>query len=277
MSFFYAIRNGYKPGIYKDWTSAKRQVDGFPGAIYKKFKNLEDAKYFFETGKNPEKSGIIKIRPDGSLSVQTKDKKKEKEIPSKSPPKREQKEKEKLKSKEPKETKEPKVFEVWTDGSCLGNGKKEPKGGIGIYFGEDDHRNTSKVLSGTGCEVPSNQKAELKAIIVSMDILLKTPDPEKKVVIYTDSAYSINVVVKWAHKWKENGFKTVSGEPVKNQELIKKLVNNHSKMQNNFKSIELKHIKAHTSAPLNKNSVAYKLWYGNEQADKLAKKAALKE
>ena len=43
---FYAVRVGRTPGIYNTWDDCKANVHGFPGAIYKSFKNLEDAKTF---------------------------------------------------------------------------------------------------------------------------------------------------------------------------------------------------------------------------------------
>ncbi|KAJ1912228.1 hypothetical protein H4219_005678 [Mycoemilia scoparia] len=43
---FYAVRQGRIPGIYSTWEECKSQVDGFPGARYKKFKTHEEASQF---------------------------------------------------------------------------------------------------------------------------------------------------------------------------------------------------------------------------------------
>jgi len=40
---FYVVWRGRKPGVYGTWDEAKAQVEGFPGALYRKFKTLEDA------------------------------------------------------------------------------------------------------------------------------------------------------------------------------------------------------------------------------------------
>jgi ribonuclease HI len=48
---YYAVRKGRVPGIYKTWKEAEEQVKGFPGAEYKSFERLEDAKAYME-GKN---------------------------------------------------------------------------------------------------------------------------------------------------------------------------------------------------------------------------------
>jgi ribonuclease HI len=40
---FYVVWRGRNPGVYNTWDEAKAQVEGFPGALYRKFKTLEDA------------------------------------------------------------------------------------------------------------------------------------------------------------------------------------------------------------------------------------------
>ncbi len=43
---FYAVKKGKTPGIYTDWDSCKAAVDGYPGAEYKGFPTLMQAKEF---------------------------------------------------------------------------------------------------------------------------------------------------------------------------------------------------------------------------------------
>ena len=40
---FYAVKSGYTPGVYDTWEECKKQVSGYPGAIYKGFSTLEEA------------------------------------------------------------------------------------------------------------------------------------------------------------------------------------------------------------------------------------------
>ncbi|MCP3926421.1 MAG: ribonuclease HI [Desulfobacterales bacterium] len=40
---FYAVKSGYNPGVYTSWESAKKEVDGFKGALYKSFSKKEEA------------------------------------------------------------------------------------------------------------------------------------------------------------------------------------------------------------------------------------------
>ena len=43
---YYAVARGRNPGVYKDWGDAERQVNGFSGALHKKFKSLREARTF---------------------------------------------------------------------------------------------------------------------------------------------------------------------------------------------------------------------------------------
>ena len=49
MPKLYAVRKGFKPGVYRSWKECERQVKGFSGAVYKSFKTLAEAKTFLET------------------------------------------------------------------------------------------------------------------------------------------------------------------------------------------------------------------------------------
>ena len=46
---YYAVAVGKKPGIYTKWDECKAMVHGFPGAVYKSFKTLEEAETFLES------------------------------------------------------------------------------------------------------------------------------------------------------------------------------------------------------------------------------------
>lgn len=79
---FYAVRKGKVPGIYMSWDACKRMVDGYPGAVYKSFKNRSEAEAFVMGGSSitpkPENSAK-EISPaadyafvDGSFNIATK-------------------------------------------------------------------------------------------------------------------------------------------------------------------------------------------------------------
>ena len=43
---FYAVKEGFIPGIYLDWIDCKIQVDGFSGAVYRSFTNIDEMERF---------------------------------------------------------------------------------------------------------------------------------------------------------------------------------------------------------------------------------------
>lgn len=61
---FYAVKKGFKPGIYTTWEECKKQTNGYSNAIFKKFKTEQEAKDFInqKTPKsNSSKKTIKKI------------------------------------------------------------------------------------------------------------------------------------------------------------------------------------------------------------------------
>lgn len=47
---YYAVKIGKTPGIYMTWDECREMTHGYPGAIYKSFKTLEEAKQFMDDG-----------------------------------------------------------------------------------------------------------------------------------------------------------------------------------------------------------------------------------
>lgn len=151
-------------------------------------------------------------------------------------------------------------LQIFTDGSCFKNNRKNVKrtGGIGIFFGQNDPRNVSQKLD---YHTITNNTAELIACIKAINIGVKT---NKNIIIYSDSNYVINSITKWANKWSKNNWNKSDGSPIKNKELIQELHSLYKKY-----NIEMKHVRAHKKAP-KKDSEKYYFWYGNNQADLLA-------
>jgi ribonuclease H-related protein len=59
---YYVVKNGKRPGIYNEWKDCEKQVKGFPNAIYKSFKSLEDAKnYYYEKNGEDTHSQYVSI------------------------------------------------------------------------------------------------------------------------------------------------------------------------------------------------------------------------
>ena len=59
---------------------------------------------------------------------------------------------------------------IYTDGSCINNGKPDAKAGIGIFFSDDDERNLSEPLDSSMKQ--TNNTAELYAIIKAIKIAI---------------------------------------------------------------------------------------------------------
>ena len=137
---------------------------------------------------------------------------------------------------------------IYTDGSCINNGKANAKAGIGIFFNDDDERNLSEPLDSSMKQ--TNNTAELCAIIKAIKIV---KDDNKKYIIYKDSNYSI-LCSKNYEKW----IKTKKESEIPNIELVKELFTLIRRYP-----IQLEYIEAHTS----KEDIHS---YGNDKADKLA-------
>ena len=162
---------------------------------------------------------------------------------------------------------------IFTDGSSLNNQKKgKRRGGIGVFFGDDDSRNISISLKETKDSKVTNQVAELLACIKGIEQVITFTSQntnDKKIILYTDSMYIVNSMIKWAKNWKKNDWKKSNNQTIENKELIIKLYKYYTDLD-----ITFKHVRSHQKAP-NKDDPKYKIWYGNQQADKLAVDASL--
>lgn len=192
---YYSVFKGFNIGIYKSWKECEKQVKGYKGAIYKKFKSENEANFFL-------KNGLVKDEENN-------------------------------------------VMKVYTDGSCINNGKKGSKGGIGVYFGENDERNVSKSLR---LEKVTNNIAELSALNEALDIL---DNNEEDIIVYTDSKYVILCCTSYGEKQNISNWRN----EIPNKNLVRVV---YEKLKRK-KNISLEYVRGH-----NNN-------YGNEMADKLAK------
>lgn len=157
------------------------------------------------------------------------------------------------------------MITIFTDGSSRNNNKKNiiRIGGIGVYFGENDSRNLSETIT----ENVTNQRTELLACIRALEQVNNCQD---KIIIYSDSKYTINCMTKWIHNWSKNNWKKKNGKNILNLELIQQL---YKLTKDN--DVEFRHLNSHTKEP-KKESSNYYLWYGNMMADKLATVASKK-
>ena len=243
---FYSVFLGKKKGIYYTWDECKQQVTGYKGAKFKKFKVLEEAVYYLNHGFTKETNKPVKTQnvmtffgTPGPTPIDISE----------------------LNTSIP--FKKTKKMHIYTDGSCINNGRPNAQAGYGVYFGKDDERNISEPLDSGK---PTNNRAELKAIIEavkkSIDIL------EKKciqLVIHTDSEYSMRCFGEYGRKCAVNHWKDKKGDMIVNHDLIKEGLPYFRK----YSLLELYHVKAHT----NRSDVHS---IGNRIADQLAVQGAKK-
>lgn len=219
MSKYYAVRTGNTSGIYRTWDETKIQVNGFKGAEYKSFKTEKEAQNYMV---NDE---LVVFDVGGKDKVINK-----------------------VVSNGKMTAKDENLYDIviYTDGSCI-----DYVGGYGIVV-IDKIQNDIYERYGYIPDKSTNQVAELYAIKEA--VFLMHDNKDKKILIKSDSMYSIKCLTTYIHKWKRNGYKTAKNEPVKNLNIILQIY----EMLANFKHVEFEHVYGHVG-------IEY-----NERADKLA-------
>jgi len=108
--------------------------------------------------------------------------------------------------------------QIFTDGACKGN---PGPGGWGALLRKGT---TEKEMSGAERDT-TNNRMEMTAAIEGLSAL-KRPCA---VDLYTDSKYLIDGITKWLPGWQKRGWKTASKQPVKNEDLWRKLADLNAK------------------------------------------------
>ena len=132
-------------------------------------------------------------------------------------------------------------IEVYTDGACSKNGKKDAQASWAFYFPE--HKSISNAARVPEDQTQTNQRGELMAIsegVKAAEIAFPVDDTDLK--IYTDSMYSKNCLTTWLPSWVRNKWKTSQGGDVMHRDIIEDTANRLSR----FKSFNVTYVKAHT-------------------------------
>lgn len=122
---------------------------------------------------------------------------------------------------------------LWTDGSASPN---PGPGGFAVL------ENGKPVCLGSEKE-SSNIRMEGKAFIAA----IKYAD-EEECEIHTDSEFWVNVLTKWAPKWKANGWQKADKKPIANLEIVKELYDLYEPRQN---KVKLMWTRGHVGTELN--------------------------
>ncbi len=105
------------------------------------------------------------------------------------------------------------LVEIYTDGACSGNPGPGGWGAVLSYGGR------TRELSGGEAAPTTNNRMELMAAIQALESLTRP----SRVRLHTDSSYLRNGITGWLTSWKRNGWKTASKQPVKNEDLWRRL------------------------------------------------------
>lgn len=175
-------------------------------------------------------------------------------------------------------------IDVYTDGSCVGNGCRDAMGGIGVFFGPNDPYNVSEPIfppSSSSSRLSdfrvTSQSMELAACLKAIQQSLARSDKSEgqlHIRIYTDSDYVIYAMksdVSWQKK-----------QLPMDRAYIKKLLKavedvgggGSSGGQQHQYGVTFVHISAHQSAPMSPYLTGLAHWFGNRDADALASRAA---
>jgi len=196
----YVVVRGRNPGIYRTWAGedgAAKEVQGYPGALYKGFTRREDALAWLEsldadalpTGRR----AALRAALGGALPREA--------------------------VCDDRDPEEQRVI-IYTDGGAIDN---PGPGGYGVVLRFGKHR---KELSG-GYRMTTNNRMELLACIVALEALKKPcSDAERMpVVLYSDSRYVVNGINKgWAEGWRRHGWERSNGQTAENVDLWARLL-----------------------------------------------------
>ncbi|KAH8297280.1 hypothetical protein KR044_010068 [Drosophila immigrans] len=300
---FYAVAKGRKVGIYGSWAECQEQVNGFKGAVFKKFNLRQEAEDFIGAKSThgsytPDEFAVPlgrKQPPPVSWAAKKKHTSKSEDYwpedvqedgimaamdevegfpaPSSSLKRKTQADRDPaVMSKIPRHAsnveegialKQFGAFEftidsdgfviVYTDGSCLGNGRADACAGFGVYFGDDHPLNAAKPVLGRVTNNVGEIQAAIYAIKTALDLGIR------KLGISTDSQFLINSITMWVPGWKRRGWRLKNNEPVKNVADFKEL---DELLQNDDIQVKWNYVVAHKGIK------------GNEMADKLARQGS---
>ncbi|XP_068920875.1 ribonuclease H1 [Petaurus breviceps papuanus] len=253
---FYAVRRGRKTGVFPTWSECQAQVNRFPGARFKKFATEDEAWAFVRNTASPDCSTEQKKKSDTQ----------DPEVKPRKRPCESSDEEEEPCAKLTKQNTDSvpllskETFSymgdaavVYTDGCCSSNGRRKARAGIGVYWGPSHPLNVGDRLPGR----QTNQRAEIHAACKAIEQAKN--QNISKLVLYTDSMFTINGITSWVKDWKKNGWKTSTGKDVINKEDFVKL-------DTLIQDIDIKwiHVPGHSG------------FAGNEEADRLAREGAKK-
>lgn len=149
---------------------------------------------------------------------------------------------------------------LWVDGACSQNG--DWSGGYGVVELEISHLQTMtdyipayslNFYTAGYSENTTNNREEIKGMIEALKII--NDSDKSNFIIYSDSAYVVNMCNNWIWNWINNDWKNSKNITVENVDLVKQL---YKYLNKNFSKCQIRKVKGHNGI------------LGNELADALA-------
>lgn len=258
---YYAVAIGKETGLFTSWSQVEPLVKGFPGAKHKSFSSMALAQEYLDQHvtssyvdpKDNNESDLISPGHSYSPTLGGRYKKTIERSFSNDSPIGTERNLIDLEFVENSQDSGEDCYDaiIYTDGSA-----KNEKAGYGIV----KITKTKSLVTMKGVLPPdlypkaTNNQSELYGIYQA---LIDTTDLDK-VLIKSDSKYSIDCLTKWYRGWIRNGWKTSNGSDVLNKNLIQSIL---EEIRRNNRIVDFKHVFGHTGNPY------------NELADRLANEA----
>jgi ribonuclease HI len=177
---YYVVWAGRQTGIFTDWPTAQRSVDGFAGAKYKSFPTRVEAEEAFRAGSPLRTAAPRKSKPTQDDAFATHSAAKA-------------------------------SLQIYCDGACEPN---PGNAGSGVIVYRDGQ--LAELWYGLYNPNGTNNTAELNALLSASLIAEKDGGAAE---ILCDSTYALNCVSKWAVGWEKKGWRKADGE-IKNLGII---------------------------------------------------------
>eukprot|EP00741_Cyanophora_paradoxa_P001685 tig00000498_g1635.t1 len=211
---WYAIRHGRQTGLFQNWDEVRENVYGVPKASFKSFNTREEAENWLKAAPAAataptvaRASGKRSRNPDGETETTKRWR---------------------LALDSIKVTEDEVI--IYSDGSCIRN---PGPGGYAylvvfqpLFLGRPG---AFEMMARSGCEVSTtNNRMELLGVTTALRQINRHG---ASVHVFIDSSYIKRGVNDWLKGWKDNGWRTTEGAPIKNKELwedLDRMMNLHT-------------------------------------------------
>jgi ribonuclease HI len=206
---FYVVWSGRQTGIFSDWATTQKAVDGYAGARFMSFPTRAEAEQAFARGSH----STIPAKSASRQKTRTSDV-----------------------ERSAKHSAHQFNVSIYCDGACEPNPGNAGSGIVVYRAGK-----LAQLWFGLYNPRGTNNTAELNALYHALRMAEAEIKDGYTVEVCSDSAYSINCIRSWAANWEKKGWKKSDGE-IKNLEIIKECYAIYRRIA---KELKLTHVAAH--------------------------------